>query len=308
MEPVRIAVIGLGKIARDQHLPALQGSPAFTVAATFSPDGASVTGVPSFESLEELLTSDVGVEAVAICTPPQARHSLGATALRRGLHVFLEKPPTASLAEAASLVDLARAVGVTVFAAWHSRFAAGVDPARAWLAGRRILGATIIWREDVRAWHPGQEWIWEPGIGVFDCGINALSVITQILPRPLTLEHADLRFPANREAPIAADLALTDTAGVKVSLAFDFDQRGPQTWDIDIETDAGALKLSMGASRMAIDGAAVDVGNEPEYARLYRRFARLLQARESDADLRPFQLVADAFLLGRRVEIGPFDW
>ena len=102
MEPVRIAVIGLGKIARDQHLPALQGSPAFTVAATFSPDGASVTGVPSFESLEELLTSDVGVEAVAICTPPQARHSLGATALRRGLHVFLEKPPTVSLAEAAS--------------------------------------------------------------------------------------------------------------------------------------------------------------------------------------------------------------
>ena len=205
MEPVRIAVIGLGKIARDQHLPALQGSPAFTVAATFSPDGASVTGVPSFESLEELLTSDVGVEAVAICTPPQARHSLGATALRRGLHVFLEKPPTVSLAEAASLVDLARAVGVTVFAAWHSRFAAGVDPARAWLAGRRILGATIIWREDVRAWHPGQEWIWRSGgFGVFDPGINALSIATHILPGPIVLDDAELEFPANREAPIAA--------------------------------------------------------------------------------------------------------
>ena len=306
MEPVRIAVIGLGKIARDQHLPALQGSPAFTVAATFSPDGASVTGVPSFESLEELLTSDVGVEAVAICTPPQARHSLGATALRRGLHVFLEKPPTASLAEAASLVDLARAVGVTVFAAWHSRFAAGVDPARAWLAGRRILGATIIWREDVRAWHPGQEWIWRSGgFGVFDPGINALSIATHILPGPIVLDDAELEFPANREAPIAARLSLRTAAGAPIAMDLDWRQTGPQTWDIQVETDAGPLLLSQGGAVLTLP-SGTSRAEDREYPALYARFAELIQSRSSEVDTDPLRLVTDAFLRGTAIPIEPF--
>ena len=303
----RIALVGIGKIALDQHVPTLAASRDFELVAAVTHHSVPL-GVPGFASVGEMMAAMPDVQAVSVCTPPRGRLAIVAEAIEHGLDVMIEKPPAATLCEAQVLVDLTRTSGRVLYATWHSREAAAVEPARAWLAGRTIRRVEVTWKEDVRIWHPGQEWIWEPGIGVFDCGINALSVITQILPRPLTLEHADLRFPANREAPIAADLALTDTAGVKVSLAFDFDQRGPQTWDIDIETDAGALKLSMGASRMAIDGAAVDVGNEPEYARLYRRFARLLQARESDADLRPFQLVADAFLLGRRVEIGPFDW
>ena len=80
----------------------------------------------------------------------------------------------------------------------------------------------------------------------------------------------------------------------------------PYRW-LDIETDAGALKLSLGASKMALDGKPVDVGTVPEYTLLYRRFADCLKARRSDADFTPFALVADAFLLGRRVEIGPFS-
>lgn len=65
--------------------------------------------------------------------------------------------------------------------------------------------------------------------------------------------------------------------------------------------------LSHGASRMAVDGAATDLPDEAEYARLYRRFADLLRSRSSDVDLTPFRLVADAFLLGRRVVVGAFS-
>ena len=96
-------------------------------------------------------------------------------------------------------------VGVSLFAAWHSRFAAGVAPARAWLAERKIDSVSIVWREDVRVWHPGQAWIWQPGgLGVFDPGINALSIATHILPRPFFLKDATLILPDNRAAPIAA--------------------------------------------------------------------------------------------------------
>jgi D-galactose 1-dehydrogenase len=95
---------------------------------------------------------------------------------------------------------------------------------------------------------------------------------------------------------------------VPVAVEFDFDQKGPQSWDIDIDTDGGRLSLSMGASLMAVDGKPVDVGDEPEYRRLYRRFAELLATRQSDIDLTPFHHVADAFLIGRRKVVAPFEW
>jgi D-galactose 1-dehydrogenase len=66
------------------------------------------------------------------------------------------------------------------------------------------------------------------------------------------------------------------------------------------------LKLSLGGSKMAVNGKTVDVGEEPEYFHLYRHFAALVRARESDADFTPFAHVADAFMLGRRSVIGPF--
>lgn len=302
----RIALVGAGKIARDQHAPTIAASPDFELAAVVTL-GDPLAGVPNFRTIADMKAAVPDVTAVAICTPPRGRLALVRQALAAGLDVLIEKPPAATLAEAQAIVSEAHAASKVLYAAWHSRMAAAVAPARAWIRGRKVERVTVTWKEDVRVWHPGQHWIWEPGIGVFDPGINAISVVTALLAAPLVLQDAELDFPENRTAPIAAELSY-DSGGVPVAMSFDFDQHGPQTWDIDIVTDGGLLKLSMGASRMAVDGKAVDVGGEPEYAALYRHFAELLKARRSDADLTPFAHVADAFLLGRRVLVAPFDW
>jgi D-galactose 1-dehydrogenase len=220
--------------------------------------------------------------------------------------VLLEKPPAASLTEAAALAALADEAKVTVFAAWHSRFAAGVAPARAWLAERRIDRVQVIWREDVRVWHPGQAWIWQPGgLGVFDPGINALSIVTHILPRPFFLKDATLVLPENRAAPIAADMLFRDTAGAEIHMDLDWRQTGPQSWDIAVETDAGTLKLSQGGAVLHLPGST-DHGEDVEYPGLYSRFAALIRGGRSDVDTDPLRLVADAFLRGRRQEAEPF--
>jgi hypothetical protein len=87
---------------------------------------------------------------------------------------------------------LAARAGRTLFATWHSRFAPAVEPARQWLTPRRIRSVHINWKEDVRVWHPGQGWIFEPGgLGVFDPGINALSILTRILPLSLSQTQSD---------------------------------------------------------------------------------------------------------------------
>lgn len=300
MDPIRIAIVGIGKIARDQHVPAIRGNGAFSLAATVSPHDAGLPGVPHHASLDALLAQGPAVDAVALCTPPQVRYDLAAQALSRGAHVFLEKPPGATLAEVEALKAQADKVGATLFAAWHSRFAAGVAPARAWLAERRIEKVSIVWREDVRVWHPGQAWIWQPGgLGVFDPGINALSIVTHILPRPFFLKDATLVLPENRAAPIAADLAFRDTAGAPIHMDLDWRQTGPQSWDIAVETDAGTLKLSQGGAVLHLPGST-DHGEDVEYPGLYSRFAALIRGGLSDVDTDPLRLVADAFLRGRR--------
>jgi D-galactose 1-dehydrogenase len=302
---IAMAIVGGGKIARDQHVPTIAASPDFTLAGAVTLPGAELLGIPNFRTIAEMKAALPEVTAAALCTPPRTRHALALQALEAGLDILNEKPPAATLAEAQDISGRARGAGRVLYQSWHSRDAAAVEPARAWLAGKAIRQVTITWKEDVRVWHPGQDWIWEPGIGVFDPGINALSVASTILPAPLLLRTSELRFPANKAAPIAADLVF-DCGGVPVTASFDFDQKGPQTWDIDIDTDEGALKLSLGASKMALDGAAVNVGTVPEYTALYARFAALLKARQSDADFTPFALVVDAFLIGRRKEAGTF--
>jgi D-galactose 1-dehydrogenase len=306
MDPIRIAIVGIGKIARDQHVPAIRGNGAFSLAATVSPHDAGLPGVPHHASLDALLAQGPAVDAVALCTPPQVRYDLAAQALGRGAHVFLEKPPGATLAEVEALKTQADKVGATLFAAWHSRFAAGVAPARAWLAERRIDKVSIIWREDVRVWHPGQAWIWQPGgLGVFDPGINALSIVTHILPRPFFLKDATLVLPENRAAPIAADLAFRDTAGAPIHMDLDWRQTGPQSWDIVVDTDAGTLRLSQGGAVLTLP-TGTEHGDDIEYAGLYSRFATLIRGGRSDVDTAPLRLVADAFLRGRRETTDPF--
>ncbi len=304
--PLRIAIVGLGKIARDQHVPSIARTPGVQLVATASPDGG-LADLPSFGSLEALLADGPAFDAVAICTPPQLRRGIAETALRAGKHALLEKPPGATLSEIAPLAALAREVGRTMFVTWHSRFAPAVEPARAWLAARHIKSVVVNWKEDVRVWHPGQRWLWEPGgLGVFDPGINALSILTRIMPSDIFLTEAMLDMPANCHTPIRAELVFTDSLATPITVAFDFLQTGPQFWNMQFETDAGSLTLDDGGNRLVQgDQVLVDQSND-EYPALYQRLQALVAAGACDVDLSPMTHVADAFLLGRRRIVDAF--
>ena len=156
-------------------------------------------------------------------------------------------------------------------------------------------------------WHPGQAWIWqEGGFGVFDPGINALSIITAIAPGETRLESAELDVPANCATPIAARLLLRAGGRIPVSAEFDFRQAGPQTWNIDITAGRETLRLSHGDNRLEVDGVPQSGPPEAEYARLYARFAALVRAGESAIDLAPLRLVEDALATGRSIAVEPF--
>src|SRR5690606_33484806 len=130
--------------------------------------------------------------------------------------------------------------------------------------------------------------------------INALSILTEILPGTLVLTDAELAFPSNCETPIAGHLCLKNEFGTEVRMELDFLQTGPPSWDIDIDTDAGRLLVSKGGSIMKIgDGPPVEKPDK-EYPNLYARFEELVRHHSIDVDVTPLRLVADAFMCGRR--------
>lgn len=309
MKSTRIGIVGIGKIARDQHIPAIAATGGFTLVAAASRN-SGVDGIANFSNIEAMLDG-ADIDAVAICTPPQVHYEAAKLALTRGKHVLLEKPPCTSMLELDHLAHIAKAVDRTLYQTWHSQHAHGVLPAERLLKQRHISQVRVTWKEDVRQWHPGQTWIWKAGgFGVFDPGINALSILTKILPEPFFPRSALLKVPSNCEAPIAADLEFMTGSGVAISAELDFRHTGAQTWDIDVETSEGPVKLSAGGGILTVGDKEVprDAGAlNSEYESIYRDFAALIAQGKSDVDGRPLQLVADIFLTAKQITVEPFD-
>jgi len=305
--PIKLAIVGVGKIVRDQHLPSINTNTNFELVAAASRN-SSIDGVENFATIDEMLAARTDLEAVALCMPPQYRYQAAHVALFNGLHVLLEKPPGATVSEVEQLAELANQNGVSLFATWHSRFSAGVDPAREFLSKVGIKSMRVIWKENVKKWHPGQEWIWQAGgLGVFDPGINGLSILSHILPEPAFVTRSRLLFPANKAAPIAAQMILQTASNLMIQVDFDWRQVGDEVWSIVVETDGGQVVLSAGGVALVINGEAQRLEESSEYADIYARFERLIRSKRSDVDLAPLKLTADAFLLGGREIIEPFE-
>ena len=308
MHPLRIAIIGFGKIAADQHLPAIMANPRFDLIATSSRTG--VGPEPRFTDWRQLLREVAGLDAVAITTPPSVRYEIARECIEHGLHTLLEKPPTDTLSEIDDLAGLAKDHKVTLFTTWHAQHNPAVTAAAAALAGKRIAAMDILWHEDVRKWHPGQRWIWEPGgFGVFDPGINAFSIATRIFPGTLLVDKADLFFPEDAQTPIAAEIEFTSPAAdgpLKCSL--DWRRSEGEEWAIAVRTaDGHEVRLENGGSRLSIDGVEQASKGAGEYSDIYRQFVELIDERRSHVDVVPLRLVADCLLAGRRhtVEAAP---
>ena len=301
MRPLRIAIIGFGKIAGDQHVPAIAGNSRLALVATSSRGGQGTAR--QFTDWRELLAEVDGLDAVAITTPPSVRFEIASECIKRGLHCLLEKPPTDTLSEIHELARLASERNVSLFTTWHAQHNPAVEAAAAALAGQRIASMEIVWHEDVRKWHPGQQWIWQAGgFGVFDPGINAFSIATKIFPGTLLVSAAELSFPDGADTPIAAEIEFAySSADGPLRCSLDWRRSEGEEWTIAIRTAGGSeVRLEDGGARLLIDGAAVPTGNAEEYPDIYRAFVDLIDERRSQVDVVPLRLVADCLLAGRR--------
>jgi predicted dehydrogenase len=152
-DPVRLALIGCGRIAQVAHLPAVEKAEGVQLVAVSDPSGevarlvAGRYGVASAYTGQAGVWADESVEAVLITAPDRFHHALATEALRAGKHVLVEKPLTETAAEAEQLVDLVDRTGLTLQVGAMKRHDQGLQYAR------RLVADQIGQARSFNAWY-----------------------------------------------------------------------------------------------------------------------------------------------------------
>ena len=307
--PISIAVYGLGKIAFDQHIPAIEASNDFQLAATIS-QSKTIPGIPSFSTLQELTDSLIEVDAIALCMPPHPRHQIAMKLIESDYDLLLEKPPCANVHESEAVFDAAQNAGVTIFASWHSKFAPMVNMAREWVDENGCDYFQVVWSENVLKWHPGQKWVSQSdGFGVLDPGVNALSIIDAVFDANFSFEEIIFYRPSNWETPIAASFQMRAQSDLVGEVNFDWLTSREDVWEIRFFSESNKMVLSHGGHKMFVNGTPIDteLPHTSEYTALYNHFAELLRDRNSDFNISPLRFVERLYEGARWKEVEAFS-
>jgi predicted dehydrogenase len=151
MEKVKIGLIGLGLMGIP-HARILKKVEACDLVAAAEVDEkqkavADELGIKFYRSYEEMIAAE-SLQGVILALPNHLHAPIGIACAAKGLHLFVEKPITPSLAEADSLIAAARQNKVQLLVGHQRRFSSLVEKAREIVTGGelgRLVGVTITW-------------------------------------------------------------------------------------------------------------------------------------------------------------------
>ncbi|OBT52457.1 hypothetical protein VE04_08506 [Pseudogymnoascus sp. 24MN13] len=112
-----VGVIGYGMSAKVFHIPLIQTTPSFRLAAIVQRKPVEGNSAPAdhpsvkHHTTTDTLLSDPTIDIIIVTTPPDSHFSLCTAALKAGKHVFVEKPFVPTSAEATALIETARTAG-----------------------------------------------------------------------------------------------------------------------------------------------------------------------------------------------------
>ena len=161
---IKFAIIGTGHIGK-RHAEMITRNPEADLAALcdIRPEcelGIELYKVPFFSSMEELISSDLDMDVICICTPNGLHAQQSIMALEAGKHIVCEKPMALKVAECEQVIFKALQVSKMVFSVMQNRY----SPPSVWLKDvidKKILGKIYMvqlncyWNRDARYYKAG---------------------------------------------------------------------------------------------------------------------------------------------------------
>jgi predicted dehydrogenase len=146
LEKLKVGVIGVGSLGQHHArvYSELTGVRLVGVADADPERARDVAGrhkVAAFTDYRELLAQ---VQAASIAVPTSLHHRVAGDCLEAGVHALVEKPITATVAQAVELVSLARAKGLKLQVGHIERFNPAVRAAAEHIADPKFIEVTRI--------------------------------------------------------------------------------------------------------------------------------------------------------------------
>ncbi|WP_327004889.1 Gfo/Idh/MocA family oxidoreductase [Dactylosporangium sp. NBC_01737] len=213
------------------------------------------------ETPDELLAAD-DVDVVLNLTVPQAHTAVTLAAIASGKHVYVEKPLTATTAEARTVLAAAARAGRVVACAPDTVLGTGVQTARASVAagdiGTPIAASAFMVTPGHERWHPAPEFYYQPGGGpILDMGPYYLTALVTLLgpvrrvtglsltPRPTRTigdgPRAGTVFPVHVATHVTG--VLEHASGALTTLMMSFDVWEARLPRIEVYGTEGTLSL-----------------------------------------------------------------
>lgn len=145
-ENLKVAVIGVGSMGRN-HARILHQMDGADLTAIVDPSSESRAVITSqsdaagFETVDEAIAH--GVDAAIIATPTVQHHAVACRLIEAGIHLLIEKPITATLADAKDLISRAERRGVVLTVGHVERFNPAIQTLHDTIAGENIISIAI---------------------------------------------------------------------------------------------------------------------------------------------------------------------
>ncbi len=146
LPPLKVGVAGVGVMGRN-HARVLSDIRDFDLTAVFDPDAATADGVAALYDAKAFTTAAdfvaAGLDAAVVATPNRHHAELGVALLEAGVHVLVEKPIAATVADAQRMIDAAHANSRVLMVGQVERFNPAVEAVKRAIAGDDVISIQI---------------------------------------------------------------------------------------------------------------------------------------------------------------------
>ncbi|MBM3265345.1 MAG: Gfo/Idh/MocA family oxidoreductase [candidate division Zixibacteria bacterium] len=174
MSHVHIGFIGAGALASAMHYPSVVALEDATIAAICDLNTERLNqtadryGVTRRYTDYRRMLDEVALDAVYVIMPPVFLKPIVLDCFAAGKHVFMEKPPGVSVAEAQEMADTARAAGRLSMVAFNRRFSRVVVEAKKCIDERGPITQCMV---EFHKYHLGTaKWDYY-GVGMFETDV-----------------------------------------------------------------------------------------------------------------------------------------
>lgn len=273
-QKVRVAFYGTGRFANRTHIPNLQRLRDVEIVALCDSDpqalATTVEHVPearAYTDAYEMLESE-SFDVLYSCVPAYARTDVERLAVRRGIHLFSEKPQALTMALARAIDEAIQEAGVIGTVGFRERYRPIFQEAQRFLADKRIVHVQFVsfrrlppLRGEERSWYEHMEL---SGGAALDWGVHAVDYVRYLTG--LNVEKAQAFYCQRPSYSLALSSSFNFelSGGATMSMLFvcALGERGQtKGFDFTVFYEGGSLHLG-NYQELEADGQVIFRGDE----------------------------------------------